>query len=92
LLAESARLLSVPPTVRSIPLSVVRLLGLAVPIMRELAEMGYQYEQDYIFDSSRFMARFPDFAVTPYTDGMAATVTFFQNARRGCADASAGEP
>lgn len=48
--------------------------SLFVPILRELKEMMYQFENDYVFDSSKFQKRFPDFAITSYTDGIAATV------------------
>lgn len=78
LLTHSARLLGAPPAVRPMPRAVMQLLGLVVPIVRDLAEMRYQYEQDYVFDSSRFMAHFPDFRVTPYIEGMSAMVESFR--------------
>lgn len=40
-------------------------LGVFVPAMREFPEMLYQYEQDYIFDSSKFEKRFGISAVSP---------------------------
>jgi len=52
----------------------MRLLGLFVPILRELHEMMYQFENDYVFDSSKFQQRFPDFAVMPYDAGIANTI------------------
>ncbi|MGY3055453.1 phosphoenolpyruvate carboxylase [Pedobacter sp. UYEF25] len=33
---------------------LVKGFGLIVPIMKELAEMNYQYDRDYFFDSSKF--------------------------------------
>lgn len=38
----------------TLPNWLVRTIGLFVPVMKELAEMNYQYEQDYYFDSSKF--------------------------------------
>ena len=34
------------------------LLGLFIPIMKELKEMAYQYDRDYFFDSSKFTRQF----------------------------------
>ncbi len=33
-------------------------LGLFVPVLRELKEMAYQYDRDYLFDSSKFETKF----------------------------------
>lgn len=39
--------------VTSMPKFMVRVAGLFIPIMREFVEMMYQFENDYIFDSSK---------------------------------------
>lgn len=57
--------LGVEPDVQAIPVWMLRVLGLFVPIMREFPEMLYQYEQDYIFDSSKFEKRFGMHATRP---------------------------
>ena len=49
--------------------SLVRLIGLFSPVMRELVEMMYQYEQDYVFNSDKFVTKF-NFKPTPYIDGI----------------------
>ncbi len=49
---------------------MVSLLGLFVPIMREMKEMLYQYEQDYFFISEKFEERF-DFKPTTFKKGIA---------------------
>ena len=41
-----------------LPVWFIKILGLFIPIMRELPEMNYQYERDYYFDSSVFIKRF----------------------------------
>jgi nucleoside-diphosphate-sugar epimerase len=41
--------------------------------MREMVEMMYQYDRDYVFDSSKFEKRF-DFKPTPYEDGISKIV------------------
>jgi nucleoside-diphosphate-sugar epimerase len=41
-----------------LPLWLIRFIGVFVPFMREMPEMMYQYDRDYIFDSSKFEKRF----------------------------------
>lgn len=41
-----------------LPNWLVRSLGLFMPVMAELAEMNYQYDRDYYFDSSKFNQHF----------------------------------
>ena len=48
---------------------IVNLLGLFSPIMREMPEMMYQYNRDYVFNSDKFSKHF-DFKVTPYIEGI----------------------
>ncbi len=55
--------------VRVLPMWMLKLLGLFIPIMREMPEMMYQYEQDYFFDSSKFEKRFA-FKPTSYSEGV----------------------
>jgi len=55
------------------PKLLVRIIGLFVPIMREIVEMAYQYDRDYVFESSKFEKRF-DFKPTPYKDGIRAII------------------
>ncbi len=48
---------------------IVKIMGWFMPIMKEMVEMLYQYEQDYVFDSGKFEKRF-DFRPTPYLTGI----------------------
>ncbi|MCB0588764.1 MAG: NAD-dependent epimerase/dehydratase family protein [Phaeodactylibacter sp.] len=68
-----ARELGVEPRYQALPIWMLRLIGLFVPIMRELAEMAYQFDRDYFFDSSKFEKRF-DFEITPYEEGVKEVV------------------
>jgi hypothetical protein len=54
--------------------NLVRFLGIFNPLMRELVEMMYQYEQDYFFDSAKFTSRFPEFKITSYEEGVKAVI------------------
>jgi len=40
-----------------------------IPLMKELKEMAYQYDRDYVFNSSKFDNHF-NFVPTPYIDGI----------------------
>ena len=64
-----AREMGVEPKYQVAPKFLVRILGLFEPIMKEMVEMMYQYERDYVFDSHKFEKRF-DFVPTPYLDGI----------------------
>lgn len=44
--------------------------GLVSPKAREIRELLPRYEQDNLFDSTKFKRRFPDFEVTTYRDGL----------------------
>lgn len=52
-----------------LPKFMLRLLGLFVPVMKEMVEMIYQYDRDYVFKSDKFEKRF-DFKPTPYIQGI----------------------
>lgn len=64
-----AREMGVEPRYRVVPGWMVRIMGLFNPIMRESVEMMYQYERDYVFDSSKFEKRF-SVKPTPYRQGI----------------------
>ncbi len=65
----AAEALGVAPRVSVLPAWIMKTLGLVVPMMRELAEMLYQNDSDYLFDSSKFERRFA-FTPTPYAEGI----------------------
>ena len=45
--------------------TMLRLLGIFMPVLKEIKEMVYQYDRDYFFDSSKFNQRFSYTPVTP---------------------------
>ncbi|MCU0408205.1 MAG: NAD(P)H-binding protein [Bacteroidales bacterium] len=53
------------PGIQVLPPFMIKALGLFVPVMREFPEMMYQYDQDYVFDSSKFEKRFGFGAIDP---------------------------
>ena len=68
-----ARELGVQPRYMAVPKYLVRIMGLFQPVMKEMVEMMYQYDRDYVFDSSKF-EKFFDFKPTPYIDGIRETI------------------
>ena len=59
--------------ITSMPKFGVRILGLFVPVLREFVEMMYQFENDYIFESSK-AEKFMGTTATSYEEGIAATM------------------
>ncbi len=55
------------------PVWLFKILGIFVPMLKEMPEMMYQYDRDYFFDSSKFEKRF-SFLPTPYHEGVKNTV------------------
>ncbi len=64
-----AKELSVEPRYQVAPKFLLCVLGLFVPLMKEMIEMMYQYDRDYVFDSSKFEEEF-DYKPTPYLEGI----------------------
>jgi nucleoside-diphosphate-sugar epimerase len=56
-----------------LPIWLIKILGIFIPVMKEMPEMMYQYERDYYFDSSKFEKRF-NFKTTTYQEGVRLTV------------------
>jgi len=53
--------------------SMLKLLGVVVPIMREIHEMAYQNDRDYFFNSDKFCSTF-NFTPTLPSEGVKETV------------------
>jgi nucleoside-diphosphate-sugar epimerase len=50
--------IQVKPRFRTLPIGMMGLLGVFVPIMKELKEMAYQNDRDYFFNSDKFQKQF----------------------------------
>ncbi|OIN60996.1 NmrA family NAD(P)-binding protein [Arsenicibacter rosenii] len=55
----------------------VSLMGWFIPVLREVKEMGYLYENTVLLDDSRVRTLFPDFAETPLDDALTETLGWF---------------
>lgn len=65
------------PGVQVLPRAAVRIGGLFVPLLRELAEVRYQFAEPFVLDSSAAQGTF-GLAPTPLDDGLAATVAWWR--------------
>ena len=68
-----AREMDVKPRYYILTKLMMRLIGIFVPIVSEIREMAYQYDCDYVFDSSKFEERF-SYSPATYTEGIRNTV------------------
>ncbi|MEZ5230179.1 MAG: hypothetical protein R2710_26995 [Acidimicrobiales bacterium] len=66
-----------PVKVRQIPPMVLHLMGIVVPVMRELREMRYQFEAPFVIDACETEATF-GLRPTPLTDQLAATIASYR--------------
>jgi len=73
MIALFAKEMNVDNKISILPMWLLKILGLFVPIMKEMPEMMYQYDRDYFFDSSKFDKRF-NFRTTTYQEGVKLTI------------------
>lgn len=73
MIALFAKEMNVQNKVSILPMWLLKILGLFIPIMKEMPEMMYQYDRDYFFDSSKFDKRF-SFKTTTYQEGVKLTI------------------
>jgi nucleoside-diphosphate-sugar epimerase len=66
-----------PVAVSTIPWPVLRAVGIAVPMMREMFETRHQVDEPFVLDSTAFTATFGD-EPTPLSEGLAATVDWWR--------------
>lgn len=71
----ACEIMGVPYKLQAMPKFGVSIVGLFVPVLHEFVEMMYQFEHDYVFDSTKFEKAFNETA-TAYKDGIAATLKF----------------
>jgi len=65
--------LKVKPRYRVVSRTMMGLLGVFIPVMKEMVEMSYQYERDYVFVSDKFNKKF-NFVATPYEEGIRSII------------------
>lgn len=66
---QIAREMGIVPKLRVASKGIVRIIGIFNPVMKELVEMIYQYDRDYVFSSDKFEKKF-GMKPTSYMDGI----------------------
>ena len=73
-----------PPRLRPVPPWLIRAGGLAVPFLRELPEVAYQFTAPFVVDSTAFQATFGA-APTPVEEALSATLSWWRDQARAAA-------
>jgi hypothetical protein len=76
IMEQAGKIYNVPPKFSAIGDFMLSILGIFIPIMRELKEMSYQTNFDYVFSSEKFEKVF-GVKPTPYADGIKETAAFY---------------
>jgi nucleoside-diphosphate-sugar epimerase len=95
LVGRFAQVLHRPLRVARMPRAALKLVGLFVPLLREVDEMLYQWDEPFIVDDRRFRKRF-DILPVPWEPAARATVEWagreFGPGARRARKAAAGRP
>lgn len=67
--------------IQTVPTAMLRVMGLFSPMLRELAEMTYQWKQPFIVHSGNFQREF-GVEPTPWSEAVAQTVGWARNCGR----------
>jgi nucleoside-diphosphate-sugar epimerase len=70
---RAAAIAGTTPRLRRLGPWKLRMIGVLVPAVREMVEMQYEFEQDWLVDHSAYAVLFGDHA-TPLADALAATL------------------
>ena len=81
-LARTAAIAGVPATSVRRSAFQLRLAGLFIPPAREVIEMLYEFEHDFVIDHSAYAAVFGDHA-TPLDESLAVTIDWFRQHAKG---------
>jgi hypothetical protein len=84
---EEARL---SPKMGSIPDLIVRMLGLVKPVVREVVEMLYEFNEPFVVESGKFVRTFGEIA-TPHREAIRQTLEWYR-ARASATTASPISP
>jgi nucleoside-diphosphate-sugar epimerase len=76
MIEQAGKVFNVPPKFSAIGDFMLSVLGIFIPIMRELKEMSYQTNFDYQFSSEKFERVF-GLKPTSYADGIQQTANFY---------------
>ena len=78
LISLASKIFNAPEKHMIIGKGMITILGIFMRTMYEMKEMLYQYDSDYIFDSSKFNNAF-NFTPTPYSKGFEVTAAGYKS-------------
>lgn len=87
LVARLANALGRPIALSRIPRLALKLLAFGMPILKEVNEMAYQWEEPFVVDDARFRARYGDLTA-PRDEAARATVAWGRAAFGGAVQAA----
>ena len=64
------------------PKFMINILSRFIPMIKEVKEMQYQFDNEYKMSHQKFMTQFPDFEITPIEKGLTEMANYFKNAVR----------
>ena len=85
-LEQIAEIADTPARIKVVPKFMVSVLGLIVPVMREVASLSYKYETSVILNEAKFRATFPGFEYKPMEEAIAETLAWFKANRSVTSD------
>jgi nucleoside-diphosphate-sugar epimerase len=77
-LNQIARLANAPEKIQVYPKWLFSVLGIFMPVMKEVKEMLYLFENSVILDDNKVRKLFPDFKETPLNDAITETLAWFK--------------
>jgi nucleoside-diphosphate-sugar epimerase len=66
-----------PPRMSAVSKTMLRMVGLFMPGAREVVEMMYEFEKDFVVDGSKLTQAF-GLSATPYREGIKRTVAWYK--------------
>jgi nucleoside-diphosphate-sugar epimerase len=66
--------------IRSLPVPIMKALGLVNPLLRSMAEMAYEFEEPFVLDTSKFRSTFGE-SGTPLPAAIAGTLAWYAGGR-----------
>lgn len=67
-----------PDQVKVIPKFVLQIAGIFSPVIKELKENFYQFENSVILNDEKIRSKYPDFKPTPMTEAISETIDWFR--------------
>jgi nucleoside-diphosphate-sugar epimerase len=77
-LNQISRLANAPEKIQVYPKWLFSVLGIFMPVMKEVKEMLYLFENSVILDDNKVRKLFPDFKETPLNEAITETLAWFK--------------